>query len=275
MKNTGSQRDKKERQIQDERERDYRSRFKAERYSTDGFMLHFHMNTELYCVNHGEVSVLINGENRVLRDGQACVINRLESHSYEVGAPADITYFHIGVQYMDVFYKVYPKNEPARWLMDAEYNTAHLYPLLQYVCEKADGMGELDKIAVTSAILSAIVKYYGFGGKAHVEHRHSVYNITDVVQYIYDHYDDKELGLQKLADTFGYSPKTLSALITQYLDVDLRVFINDIRVQKVVYMYYDPENRGETLSSLIERCGFVSKTTFYRAYNRNFKFKNI
>lgn len=275
MKNTGSQRDKKERQIQDERERDYGSRFKAERYSTDGFMLHFHRNTELYCVNHGEVSVLINGENRVLRDGQACVINRLESHSYEVGAPADITYFHIGVQYMDVFYRAYPKNEPARWLMDAEYNTAHLYPLLQNVCEKADGMGELDKIAVTSAILSAIVKYYGFGGKAHVEHRHSAYNITDVVQYIYDHYDDKELGLQKLADTFGYSPKTLSALITQYLDVDLRVFINDIRVQKVVYMYYDPENRGETLSSLIERCGFVSKTTFYRAYNRNFKFKNI
>ena len=274
MKNAEVKRDKKERQIQDERERDYGSRFKAERYSTDGFCLHFHRNTELYCVNHGEVSVLINGENRVLRDGQACVINRLESHSYEVGTAADITYFHIGVQFMDIFYRVYPKNEPARWLMDAEYNTAQLWPLMQSVCENAERMSDLDKFSITSAIFSAIVKRYGFNSKKHIEHSHSSYNVTDVVQYIYDHYDDKELGLQKLADVFGYSPKTLSALIAQYIDVDLRVFINDIRVQKVIYMYYE-NNREEPLSSLIERCGFVSKTTFYRAYNRNFKFKNI
>lgn len=64
---TDHTRDKKEGQIQDERARDYASRFKAERYLTDGFCLHFHRNTELYCINRGQVSVLINGENRVAR----------------------------------------------------------------------------------------------------------------------------------------------------------------------------------------------------------------
>ena len=96
-----------------------------------------------------------------------------------------------------------------------------------------------------------------------------------MVQYIYDHYADRDLGLQKIADVFGYSPKTLSSLITQYIDVDLRVFINDIRVQKVIYMYHDPANHGVPLTELVERCGFVSKMTFYRAYNRNFKFKSL
>ena len=128
MKNAEIKRDKKEGQIQDERQRDYGSRFKAERYITEGFCMHFHRNTELYCVNKGQVSVLINGENKILSDGQACVINRLESHSYEVDLPADITYFHVGVQYMDVFYRVYPQSEPARWLTDAAYNHEHLFP---------------------------------------------------------------------------------------------------------------------------------------------------
>lgn len=272
---TGNTRDKKEKQIQDERQRDYSSRFKAEAYSTEGFCMHFHRNTELYYVVRGEVSVVINGENKILSDGQACVINRLESRSYEVASPADIVYFHVGVQYMDVFYRIYPQNELARWLTDSAFNRKNLYPLLKEVCDKGDELTELEKVSKTAAIFAVIVKRYGFGNKKHVEHNRSNYNIIDVVQYIYDHYDDRDLGLKKIADVFGYSPKTLSALITQYLDVDLRVFINDIRVQKVVYMYYDPKNRGETLSSLIERCGFISKMTFYRAYNRNFKFKNL
>lgn len=275
MTKRNKSRDKKERQIQDERQRDYSSRFKAERYLTDGFCLHFHRNTELYLVNRGEVSVLINGEKRLLTDGQACVINRLESHSYEVGEPADITYFHVGIQYMDIFYNVYPQNEPARWLTDAGFNTERLSPLLAEVRQRGDGMGELEKIAKTAAIFDEIVTHYGFGTRKHVEHLGSGYNITDVVQYIYDHFDDRDLGLQKIADVFGYSPKTLSALITQYIDVDLRVFINDIRVQKVVYMYHDPANRGVPLAELIDRCGFVSKMTFYRAYKRNFQFQNL
>lgn len=272
---TENTRDKKERQIQDERQRDYSSRFKAERYTSDGFFMHFHRNTELYYVFRGEVSVVINGENMILSDGQACIINRLESHSYEVALPADIVYFHVGVQYMDVFYKIYPQNELPRWLMDAAFNREKLYPLLKEVCDKGDGLNELEKVSKTAAIFAEIVKHYGVGTKKHIEHNRSNYNIIDIVQYIYDHYDDRDLGLKKIANVFGYSPKTLSALITQYIDVDLRVFINDIRVQRVVYMYYDPKNRGETLSSLIERCGFVSKMTFYRAYNRNFKFKNL
>lgn len=274
MKNETT-RDKKEGQIQDERQRDYGSRFKAERYITDGFCLHFHRNTEIYCVNRGEVSVLINGESKILTDGQACVINRLESHSYEVGAPADITYFHVGVQYMDIFYRIYPQNEPARWLTDVAFNREQLYPILREVRERGDGMGELERISKVSAVFAAIIKHYGFGARKHIEHARSGYNIIDVVQYIYDHFADRDLGLKKIADVFGYSPKTLSALITQYIDVDLRVFINDIRVQKVIYMYHDPENRGVPLTELIERCGFVSKMTFYRAYNRNFKFQNL
>lgn len=275
MKNAEIKRDKKEGQIQDERQRDYGSRFKAERYITEGFCMHFHRNTELYCVNKGQVSVLINGENKILSDGQACVINRLESHSYEVDLPADITYFHVGVQYMDVFYRVYPQSEPARWLTDAAYNHEHLFPYLKEVRERGDEMSELERISKTAAVFAAIVDHYGFSTKKHIEHLRSGYNIIDVVQYIYDHYADRDLGLQKIADVFGYSPKTLSSLITQYIDVDLRVFINDIRVQKVIYMYHDPANHGVPLTELVERCGFVSKMTFYRAYNRNFKFKSL
>ncbi len=39
--------------------------------------------------------------------------------------------------------------------------------------------------------------------------------------------------------------------------------------------YHDPANHGVPLTELIERCGFVSKMTFHRAYNRNFKLRSF
>lgn len=42
-------RDKRESQLQFEKIRDIADRFVAERYISDGFYLHFHRNTELYC----------------------------------------------------------------------------------------------------------------------------------------------------------------------------------------------------------------------------------
>ena len=79
---------------------------------------------------------------------------------------------------------------------------------------------------------------------------------------------------QLFADIIYISPKVLSKKIRNRLNVDLRVFINDVRVQQVVQLMDDPANRGVSISQLATQCGFTSMTTFYRSYKRNYQSQN-
>ena len=82
---------------------------------------------------------------------------------------------------------------------------------------------------------------------------------------------DSDLSLEILADKFGYAPQVLSRKISACIDVDLRVFINDVRAQKVMMMRNDERYKDLSLMEIASRCGFNSVATFYRSYNRNFK----
>lgn len=154
--------DKRENDLQYEKMRDAAERFIAERYVSDGFYMHFHRNVELYCVCRGEVIVTVNGESKVLTDGQMALISGLESHSYEVDENADIAYFHIGTKYTAPFKKLYGKKVPARWLLDAEYNEKNIYPVVEKVMRDGDGMTELECVCYGNLALARIVNKYGF-----------------------------------------------------------------------------------------------------------------
>ena len=255
--------------LQYEKSRDTAERFIAERYMSEGFYMHFHRNTELYCVCKGEVNVNVNGESRVLTNGQMAFISSLESHSYEADPRADITYFHIGMRYMAPYVKIYGEKRPARWLTDVPYNTSKIYPIVCTVIRDGPNMTELEKVCYGNLLLSAIVREYGFNEKCSIMRGGG--GISEIIQYIYDN-SDSDLSLEILADKFGYAPQVLSRKISACIDVDLRVFINDVRAQKVMMMRNDERYKDLSLMEIASRCGFNSVATFYRSYNRNFKY---
>ena len=98
--------------------------------------------------------------------------------------------------------------------------------------------------------------------------------VTQVVEYIYDHYQEK-ITLETLSEKFYVSPKALSKKIKKRINGDLRVFVNDIRVQRAMEMWDDPRNYGKSINQIAAQCGFSSMATFYRSYERNFKFREL
>lgn len=258
---------KKSADLQYEKNRDTADRFIAERYISYGFYMHFHRNIELYYVCKGKVNVTINGDARSLSSGQMAVISSLESHSYEAHPSADITYLHIGMNYIAPFVKVYGAKRPARWLTDTAYNTSKISPLIKTILKEGTEMTELEKICYANLLLASIVNQYGFN-----EEKDKIRGggISEIIQYIYDN-SDSDLNLEILADKFGYVPQVLSRKISACIDVDLRVFINDVRAQKVMMMRNDERYKDYSLMEIASRCGFNSVATFYRSYNRNFR----
>lgn len=258
---------------QNEIERDKAFRFVAEQYVSNGYYLHFHRNLEIYGVVRGTVAVTIAGERMLLTDGQIAIIDGLENHSYEIDGEAEVFFFHVGTRYLRNFLSLYPDKRLPLWLMDVEYNQV-LYERIQKILGvPQDEIPELKRIGLTCQLFSDIIEHYGLIDKNGIAGSDNDI-ITQVVQYIYEHYNEN-ITLETLSKVFYISPKALSKKIGKRLNVDLRVFINDIRVQRAVQMMDDPKNKDKTMNDIISMCGFNNMGTFYRSYERNFKFRKL
>lgn len=254
-------------------ERDEASRFVAEQYISKGYYLHFHRNLEIYGVVKGKVSVTIAGESMSLSDGQIAIIDGLENHSYEIDGEAEVFFFHIGTRYLRNFRALYPDKRLPLWLMDVEYNKFLLERIQKIVGVPQEEISELKRVGIACQLFSDIIEHYGLVEKNGVAGTDNDM-ITQVVQYIYEHYNEN-ITLETLSKVFYLSPKALSKKIGKRLNVDLRVFVNDIRVQRAVQMMDDPANKDKTLNDIIAMCGFNNMGTFSRSYERNFKFRKL
>lgn len=257
---------------QNEIARDEASRFVAEQYVSSGYYLHFHRNLEIYGVVRGKVAVTIDGKQEILTDGQIAIVDGLENHSYEIEETAEVFFVHIGTRYLSNLRMLYPQKRLPYWLMDAKYNQK-LYDRIVPILGAVDHIPELRRIGIVCCLFSDIIEHYGTIVKlGNIRENKDV--ITQVVQYIYDHYQEN-ITLETLSKQFYLSPKALSKKLKKHINVDLRVFINDIRVQRAVEMLDDPQNRGKTINQIAAQCGFSSMATFYRSYERNYSLRKL
>lgn len=259
-------------EMKNEIERDSASRFFARQYVSKGYYLHFHRNIEIYGVVDGIVSVTIAGKRQTLTNGQIAVIDGLENHCYEIDGEAEVFVFQIGTRYCNKLYSLYPQKRLPYFLMDAQYNE-NIYNRIQPVFNAGDAFSELKRLGVAYGVFADIIDHYGMEEKSGND-ASSNDIVTDVVQYIYTHYSEK-ITLESLSKVFYISPKALSKKIRKRLNVDLRLFINDIRVQRAVQMREDPAFKGKSLNEIALACGFTNMVTFYRSYERNFEFHKL
>ena len=217
----------------------------------------------------------MDGDSRVRTDGEMALVSGLESHAYTIRERADIAYFHIGTTYTEPFRKIYGGTPPARWLTDEDYNRREIYPLVEKAIRDGGRMSELEKVSYANLLLARIIERYGVSSdRAYFVPKEREDSVSEIVQYIYDH-SDEDLNLKSLAQHFCCAPQSLSRKLSKYIKTDLRVFINDVRAQKVMQLMNDDRYNDVSFMELVNRCGFNSISTFYRSYHRNFKYGEL
>ncbi|MGQ1784469.1 two-component regulator propeller domain-containing protein [Saccharicrinis sp. GN24d3] len=83
--------------------------------------------------------------------------------------------------------------------------------------------------------------------------------------------DDKpflqaDLTADKLAKMVDISVGELSQILNEYLQTRFYEYVNKHRVKEFICLLQTPEAEKLTLTALSEKCGFTSKSTFYRAF---------
>ncbi|MGN6397730.1 MAG: ABC transporter permease [Mucilaginibacter sp.] len=81
-----------------------------------------------------------------------------------------------------------------------------------------------------------------------------------------NYYQDSDLSLGSLAAKLDLTPHELSRIINSALKKSFSDFINEYRVQHVIYMMQDPAYDHITLLGIAYAAGFNSKATFNRSF---------
>lgn len=247
--------------------------FSIERLISCGQYIHFHTQLEIYGVSKGRAAFIISGESKVLTEGQMAIVDKYENHSVEVEEESVLIVLRVEPGILRPFSYIYANQKLPRWLMDTTFNKELFDRIDDYSMDIKNVRSELRVTGMVCQLLADIIEHYGLESINQTP-AHDVELVVKIVQYIYEHYSEK-ITLETLANEFHISPSVLSKKLRKRLGVDLRVFVNDLRVQKAVQMLNDPEHKNQSMYEIAMSCGFSSMSTFYRCYKRNFSFGTL
>ena len=77
----------------------------------------------------------------------------------------------------------------------------------------------------------------------------------------------RDLSLENLARTFGYSPAYLSRMFRRYTGSNYKAYLDDIRIEHGVEQM---ERTDLSLGEIAARCGFPNSKAFARAFKEKY-----
>ena len=245
--------------------------YSVERLINQGQCLHVHSHMEIYGVTKGNATFMISGDSRLLTEGQMAIVDRYENHSVTIEDGTELLILPVESGVIITLSCLYANKRLPRWLQDEEFNKELYYSIEQinrYAKQPKTAQLQLRITGMVYELLADVIGHYNLESINQAT-AYDMELVAKVSQYIYEHYSEK-ITLQTLANAFYISPTVLSKKLRKYLGVDLRVFVNDLRVQKVVQILNEPGQTGKSVFDVAMSCGFKSMSTFYRCYKRNF-----
>lgn len=220
--------------------------------------VHFHRSLEVLCVISGNHYVCINGNSRLLEAGDIAVVKPFETHYYCHRDNSEIYVFVVEDTYLRDFFELYRNRHFESFLCDKEYNQRVLALFDRWHESKEEGGVLLNK-GYVNLILDALSKHYPL---VNFRSDRSSHLIIEVLKYLAENYAE-DITLDDIAARFSYSKYHFSMIFNRYVGVNLKSYLNSLRLSKVRECLQQDSNAN--LLDVVLKCGFNSLRTYYRA----------
>ncbi|MBQ4053256.1 MAG: helix-turn-helix transcriptional regulator [Clostridia bacterium] len=225
---------------------------------------HFHSAVEFHFVEDGEQEIIVDGQRKLMRRGDACFCDGFSVHQLSPlkGKSAFCLLFSAEF-YAQAFSFFNGKKPPTFFRFE---NFALLHDLYRLCAEKRenDGARYATFGGAAQLLLGAIAENTPFVSRETQQHNSLV---CSVLQYAEKHVSE-DLSLTAIAKTFGYSHEHLSRILHKHLSENWNSYVNRLRVRRAeALLKNDPQLPVLTAAFA---CGFDSPNTFYRAYKKEF-----
>ncbi len=232
----------------------------VENEENNSYGLHFHRNIELLYVTSGKVQCVINDNEIIAEEDDIIFINSCYNHSFKNLGGHKKTCLIIPHKYISDFEKIFKNFVIPSHLNDKEFNksikqelelfTAN-YSTSFYVCK-----------GYINIIIGKIISHYKLEP---IYHNKKIDVVIKILDYIEKNYN-KELSLEILANTFGYSQSHFSKLFKSCVQENLVNYVNYIRLNKFIETV--KKEPDANYSSVAINSGFDSLSTFYRVFKK-------
>jgi len=225
---------------------------------------HFHSAIELHFVKEGEINVIVDGEKRTLRAGDACFCDSFSVHSLSP-LSHDRCFVLLGAkEYFEPIFSAFGNKTPPRFFRFERFQELEaLYALC-----KENTQNEAGRYAIYSGaieiLLGLIAKNTPFAPR-HQNTQSAL--VSDVLLYTEKHLFE-DVSLSALAKVFGYSREHLSRLLHRQIGEHWNSYVNRQRARQAHLRL--KKNADVSVLEIAYDCGFDSPNTFYRAYKKEY-----
>ena len=220
-----------------------------------------HQNVELFIVYKGCMRCTVNHRVENITAGSVFVVNSYDTYSCEYVGNASTYFLVIGREYFS--HILSDTTEFNNFLHLRGKVWEELISLLQEVELRFEEMNTLQKRGFVNFLFGILSDGCLFRKKQKDLNKEF---FACVSEYIREHYNEN-LTFVNLAEHFGYSPNYFSSLFNRLAGEHLNDYINRIRIQQVL-MEKQKLGQKYTLRGLVQRAGFNSIETYYRALKR-------
>lgn len=201
---------------------------------------HWHSAIEIFAIFEGKLRFFINEEEYILEAGEFVLLNSNEVHS--IFSPKPSVQDERVMELIRNMYEIYRKQECGyEFLVQSRF-----YRLLSLLVKEY----RIEEVS------PEIVRSY-----------RKLNRLTDITNYIKENYQ-KELSLESLAETFGYSPTYLSKMFQKYAKINYRDYLQNIRLERAYQELVETEHM---LSDIAVNHGFANSKAFAKAFQKKYQ----
>lgn len=221
---------------------------------------HFHKSLEIFFCADNSIDFMLGSKNYTIKEGEAFFISSGLQHSIDDHSTKNFCVL-IPPSYLDFYFQTVRSFHPVDPIIRGD-GAAELGSVIAETKDVLLSGNRLLLVAQIYKILAICVEKLEFGQSEQKEAHN--YDLTSrITTYIEENFKEK-ITLDILSKKFGYNKFYLSELLHSELKADLRDYVNRIRLEKFLQQYTDDIAIDKQLYS----CGFTSRQTFYRAFNK-------
>jgi AraC-like DNA-binding protein/quercetin dioxygenase-like cupin family protein len=229
---------------------------------------HWHRSIEIFALYEGELEFYVNDEKYPLAPGEFMIVNSNEIHSIRSPKPN----FTIVVQIpLSTFEKYYTDEKFIYFTHQSLREDETLMELIRAMYDICHEHAYGYELAVQSQfyllVYQLVTKYRRTDvDSGLIRNTKGLDKVSRIMAYLQDNYN-KDISLETLSKTFGYSPTYLSRMFRKYAQTSYKACLDGIRLE---HAKEDLENTGLTIGEIAMNHGFANSKAFARTFQARY-----
>ena len=237
---------------------------------------HFHDDFEWIRVLSGCLSFEVNGEEKLVHEGETLFINSRQVHVF-YGCPEGTAVFRVLLAKPDFIRNPCIEKQISEMILDNEFTCAVIRPVSPLFSADMDAILELSRTkpqAFEFSVLShyleqlrQIIRIYRHENPDHTIRRNpDIDSLREMMSYIGEHYQ-QPISLDELAAAGNMSRSKCTKLFRRYVQQSPVEHIQNYRLERCIYLL---NSTDMTCSEIALTCGFNEQSYFNRLFLRRF-----